>query len=130
MPTEKEYDHQSHLCCKDVKMNCYVALSYLQVTIKASKTDPFRQGVDLYLGATGKELCLMASVFSCMAARGDDAKGPLSKWGNGNFLTRDKFVWCLRMALVEAGYPADKFAGHSIQIGMATTAVDAEFRSH
>ena len=73
-------------------MNCHVALSYLQVTIKASRRDSFRQGVDLYLGATGKELCLMASVLSFMAASRDDAKGPLSKWGNGNFLTKDKFV--------------------------------------
>ena len=47
IPSEKKYNHQSHLCYENVKVDCHVALSYFQVTIKASKTDPFRQGLDL-----------------------------------------------------------------------------------
>ena len=64
MPSEREYDPQSHLCYEDVKVDCHSAPTYIQVTLKASKTDPFRQGVVLYLGATGKELCPVAAVLS------------------------------------------------------------------
>ena len=106
MPSEREYDPQSHLCYEDVKVDCHSAPTYVQVTLKASKTDPFRQGVVLYLGATGKELCPVAAVLSFMVARGN-IRGPLFTWKNGLFLTRDKFVRCLRTALGEAGYPAD-----------------------
>ena len=49
IPSEREYDHQSHLCYEDVRVDCHTAPS-----LKATKTDPFRQGVVLYLGATGK----------------------------------------------------------------------------
>ena len=64
MPSEREYDHQSHLCYEDVRVDCHTTPSYIQVTIKVSKTDPFRQGVVLYLGATRKELCPVAAVLS------------------------------------------------------------------
>ena len=46
----------THLCHEDVKVDSHTAPSYIQVRLKASKTDPFRQGVELHLGATGKEL--------------------------------------------------------------------------
>lgn len=120
-PSEKEYDVQSHLCHEDVKVDSHIAPSYIQVSLKASKTDPFRQGVELHLGATGKELCPVAAVLGFMAARGG-SKGPLFMWKDGQFLTRDKFVKCMRAALEEAGYPASKYAGHSFRIGAATTA--------
>ena len=117
----REYDHQSHLCYEDVRVDCHTAPSNIQITLKGSKTDPFRQEVVLYLGATGKELCPVAAVLSFMVARRNSG-GPLFTWRNGCFSTRDKFVKCLRTALGEAGYLADKFAGHSFRIGAATTA--------
>ena len=109
-------------------MDCHSAPTYIQVPLKASKTDPFRQGVVLYLGATGKELCPVAAVLSFMVARGN-TRGPLFTWKNGLFLMRDKFVRCLRTALGEVGYPADKFAGHSFWIGGRPRQGDAGFRS-
>ena len=121
MPSEVEYDQQSHLCHEDVKVYSHTAPSYIQVRLKASKTDPFRQGVELHLGATGKELCPVAAVLSFMAVRGN-SRGPLFTWRDGRFFTRDKFVKCMRAALDKAGYPADKYAGHSFRIGAATTA--------
>lgn len=42
---------------------------YLQVVIKASKTDPYRQGVQLYIEATDTELCPVTAVISFMVAR-------------------------------------------------------------
>ena len=59
----------THLCYEDIRVDRHVVPSYVQVRLKASKTDPSRQGVDLYLGVTGKELCLVAAVLDFMAAR-------------------------------------------------------------
>jgi len=104
-------------------VDCHSAPSYIQVRLKASKTDPFRRGVNLYLGATRKELCPVAAVLSFMVARGD-AQGPLFTWRNGQYLTREKFVKGLRSALEEVRHPVDKYVGHSfrINIGAAITA--------
>ena len=93
----------------------------IQVRIKASKTDPFRQGVSIYMGATGKQLCPVVAVLSYMVERGN-SPGPLFQWQDGTYLTRDNFVHSLREALSLAGYPPEKFAGHSFRIGAATTA--------
>ena len=120
-PLEAEFDQQSHLCCEDVRVDSHTAPSYIQVRLKASKTDPFRQGVELHLGATGKELCPVAAVLSFMAVRGS-SRGPLFTWRYGHFLTRDKLVKCMQAALGKAGYPASKYVGHNFRIGAATTA--------
>lgn len=120
-PSEGEYDKQLHLCHKDVKVDSHTAPSYIQIRLKVSKTVPFRQGMNLHLGATGKELCLVTAVLSFMATRGG-SKGPLFTWRDGRFLTREKFVKCMRAVLEIAGYPVSKYAGHTFRIGTATTA--------
>ena len=89
--------------------------------IKCSKTDPFRLGVTLYIGATNTELCPEAAVIDYMLARGSK-EGPLFLWQNGCFLTRERFVQDVREALMAAGLVAANYAGHSFHIGAATTA--------
>ena len=91
------------------------------MTIKASKTDPFWQGVILYLGATGCKLCPVVAVLEYMVARGTE-EGPLFVWDNGKYLTRERFVASMRSALTVAGYNAKDYAGHSFRIGAASTA--------
>ena len=87
---------------------------YLEVRIKASKTDPFRQGVSVFLGVTGGDLCPMV-------LRGQDA-GPFFRFARGNLLTRERFVVAVRSALESVGYHSSHYAGHSFRIGAATTA--------
>ena len=48
----------------------------LRVHLKASKTDPFRAGVDVFVGATGNDLCPVSAVLSFLVVRGA-APGPL-----------------------------------------------------
>lgn len=88
--------------------------------IKASKHRPFRHGVTLCIGAMDGQLCPVAAVSSHMVARGNET-GPLFKWTDGRFLTWDKFVTWMRMALKTAGVAGKKYAGHSFHIGAATT---------
>ena len=89
--------------------------------IEASKMDPYRQGVKVYVGITDNELCPVAAVFSFMLLRGN-SPGPLFKRSDGKYLTRQAFVSLLRSALMEVGHNANKYAGHSFRIGVASTA--------
>ena len=56
-PAEAEFDNQVHLCYEDVRVDSQLNPSYIQVTLKASKTDPYMQGITVYMGRTYNELC-------------------------------------------------------------------------
>ena len=71
------------------------------ITIKASKTDPYRQG-----GLT------------------TDEPGPLFRFANKQVLTRERFVIHMGSAFPKAGLNSDVYAGHSFRIGTATVAHD------
>ena len=49
---------------------------YVHITIKQSKTDPFRQGISLFVGITEHAVCLVKSILPYLALRGD-GDGPL-----------------------------------------------------
>jgi len=123
-PTVNSYDPEVLLCYGDIRIDSHSSPTFLQVKIKASKIDPFGQGVTLYIGATGSELCPVAVVVSYMMDRGTKP-GPFFIWTDrrtGRYLTRDYFMSAIRTALVAAGLTAKNYAGHSFRIGVATTA--------
>ena len=93
----------------------------LRVNIKASKNDPFRQGVVIFIGRTGNKLCPVSAVLSYLAKRGSD-KGMLFRYEDRRLLTRDRFVASVREALSAAGIDCKSYAGHSFRIGAATAA--------
>lgn len=120
-PSETGYDPDLHLSFGDVRVDNYVQPKYIEVHLKASKTDPFRKGVTVYIGATNSDICPVAAVLSYLVRRGSD-KGPLFMFSDKRLLTRDRFVKSLREGLREAGIKEDNYAGHSFRIGAATTA--------
>ena len=120
-PSDRGYDPEWHLSYSDVRADTRTIPDFLQVTIKASKTDPFRKGVTIFLGRTRNELCPVAASLQYMIQRGG-APGPLFKFGDGRYLTRDRFVSAVRSALNVAGINPSLYAGHSFRIGAATTA--------
>ena len=94
----------------------------VQITLKCSKTDPFRKGVDIVLGTTGNELCPVNALFDYLRMRGG-APGPLLVHRDGSPLTRPHFVTKIRTALTSLGYSnTSQFSGHSFRAGAATTA--------
>ncbi len=121
VPSDIGFDPSVHLCHGDVLVDNTSHPQYLTVRLKASKTDPFRKGVTVYLGVTGTELCPVAAVLNFMVLRGNTV-GPFFRFSNGRFLTRDRFVAQLRKALQAAGFDPKQFAGHSFRKGAATTA--------
>ncbi len=44
--------------------------SLLQIHLKPSKTDPFRKGVDVFIGSSGDDLCPVRAMATYLAARG------------------------------------------------------------
>ena len=121
MLSPKEYDPAYHLGFKEVQVDSRSAPTFLQVQIKASMTEPFRQGVTVYVGCTDNGLCLVTAVLSYLMARGSDP-GPPFKWEDERFLTREAFLAAVRKALVEtSGLAAKDYAGHSFRIGAATS---------
>ena len=102
-------------------MNNRSSPEWMEVHIKASKTDPYRKGVTIYFGATGNDLCPVAALLGYMVLRGN-RDGPMFMFANGDHLTRDRFVAQLRQALTAAGMDCTLYAGHSFRIGAATTA--------
>ena len=93
----------------------------IQVTIKQSKTDPFRQGCKLCLGKTGANICPISAILPYLATRGS-CQGPLFILDDGIYLTRQLFASQLSAVLEQAGIDSKGYNTHSFRIGAATTA--------
>ena len=119
-PSETYFDPGANLCFDEIWVDCHSHPTYMQVILKASKTDPFRLGTSLFIGAIDSHLCPVAAVISFMLARGN-APGLLFTGKNGRYLTRDRFVTEIRKVLSAGGYKAQNYAGHNFRIGAATT---------
>ena len=52
MPSDIVYNPGAHLNFEDVSVDSIKNPQSLKVRIKASKTDPFRVGVDIFIGRT------------------------------------------------------------------------------
>ena len=120
VPHGTSYSPSLHLSHHDVAFDRRVDPSCLQVLIKVSKTDPFRQGCTLTLGQGRFPLCPVESLLSYLEIRGG-SDGPLFVRSNGAPLTRTVFTERLRRLLSQAGITGH-FGSHSFRIGAATTA--------
>ena len=110
-----------HLCLSDISVDNPASPSVIKVRIKQSKTDPFRKGIDLYVGKTNSDLCLVTAILGYLLSRGN-TPGPLFTYQDGSFLTRERLTRALREALAKAGLDASKYCSHSFRIGAASTA--------
>ena len=74
-PSLKEYEANVHLSVGDISLDSTQNPTVAQVRIKASKTDPFHQGISIFLGRTDTPLCPIAALTAYMAIRGG-SRGP------------------------------------------------------
>ena len=121
VPSDSERDPATHLLYGDVRLDNVFNPRFLKVTIKASKTDPFCRGVQIYLGRTESDLCPVAATLNYMVQKGNDS-GPFFRYSRSKFLTREKFTNEVRRALAAAGINSSKYVGHSFRIRAASTA--------
>ena len=115
------YDPGAHLSLADVAIDSHAHPSMVHLAIKASKTDPFRKGVHVFLGRTDKDICPVAALTSYLLVRGKEP-GPLFTFADGAPLSRSVLVSRVRGAISAAGLDPTPFSGHSFRIGAATTA--------
>ena len=50
VPSSSDFNPLFHLAVADIAVDSHAAPTYIRLTIKASKTDPFRKGCHLYIG--------------------------------------------------------------------------------
>ncbi len=116
------FDPGAHLTFNDVTVDSLQVPQLLRVRLKASKTDPFRVGVDVFIGKTDDDLCPVAAVLAYMVRRGH---GPVhSSSQDGSPLTRPRLVAEVKQSLEKAGVVSRAYAGHSFWSGAATTAAE------
>ena len=78
VPSDSAFNPSMHLAYGDVRADNASSSQFLEVRIKASKTDPFRVSVTVYLGRTNCALCPEAAVLGYMVNRGRSLWGILS----------------------------------------------------
>ena len=108
VPTETAYDPAVHLGVLDLAVDDAAQPTCLRLTIKQSKMDPFRKGVNRYVGRGQANLCLVAAVLGFLSVRGS-TPGPLFVFEDGRPLTRARFAREVQVALSAAGVDQSKY---------------------
>ena len=124
VPSPQAYDPSVHLNLNDIAVNSHSAPTIIRVRIKQSKMDPFRQAVDVFLGATNSAICPVDAVIRYIAVYSCPYPGPLFVLQSGLPLTHSYFVGHLQSALQQAGLDQSRFNSHSFRIGATTTAAE------
>lgn len=119
-PRPSGFDPAVHLSLHDVVVDSHLHPSAVLLTIKASKTDPFREGVRLYLPRTDRLLCPISSLANSLHHR-NIFLGPLFIFLDGTALSRRDVTDRLRIILAAAGVDGN-FLSRSFRIGAATFA--------
>ena len=120
-PSAESFDPEVHLCFSDLALDSHTEPTMVCLRIKQSKTDPFRQGVDVFLGKTEAPICPVKALVKYIGIR-NPGPGPLFVRNNGAPLTRSYLVENLQAALRREGLDDSQYNGHSFRIGAATTA--------
>ncbi|XP_006814835.1 uncharacterized protein LOC102809479 [Saccoglossus kowalevskii] len=98
----------------------------LNVRIKASKTDPFRQGQIIVIAASDSSVCAVRAYHRYSANTSHLRQSPAFQFTIGDYLTRQKLTHVLQIHLVQGGVPnITQFTSHSFRSGAATTAAAA-----
>ena len=118
---DNSFDPHVNLSVGDIAIDSHLKPSLMRITLKASKTDPFRHGVQIFIGHTGNELCPVTAMLRYVAIRGN-SPGQLFQFADGRPLTRQRLVDQLRKVLREVNIDCSAYCGHSFRIGAATAA--------
>ena len=76
VPNLASFSSSIHLTVRDIAVDGASSPSCLRVTIKASKTDPFRKGADLHIGLGSHPLCAVQAMMAYLSIQGS-APDPL-----------------------------------------------------
>lgn len=119
----RQFNPSSDLSFQDVAIDSIDHPQVIRITLKTSKTDPFKEGAEIHIRRTNNDLCPVAALLAWLVKRGN-APGPLFHFASGTPLTRANFVGELKRAINAIGMNAERFSGHSFRAGAATTAAN------
>lgn len=119
-PNVHSFLPESTLCYNDITLQN----TQISLTLKASKTDPFRSGTTVRLAANGSPLCPVAALSAFMMNHPSQS-GPLFVFHDGKYLTREKISKYLKQFI--SSMPVKNVSSHSFRIGAATTAARAGY---
>jgi len=128
VPSMTLFNDSTHLTVQNIAVDSLSNPSCLQVLIKASKTDPFRQGCTIVIGKGSSPLCAIEALTIYLPFRGNKP-GPLFLLEDGSPLTRAILTDRLRHILQVSGIPGN-YSSHSFRIGAATTAAKVGIPDH
>ena len=125
------FDPTTNLSIQDIS----VQEDHAILTLKQSKTDPFRRGVQIKLFCVGSSICPKCQLHEYLALR--TAVFPTSLQTDSCFvndygepLSRAEFIHHLKVILSACGYNATAYSGHSFRSGAATSAASANIQDH
>ena len=121
MPSACEYDPSVHLNLSDVAIDNHQSPSVVWLHIKQSKTDPFRQGVEVFLGRSESAVCPVRAIVWYIGVR---KLGPGPLFNPGVRSAPHKVLSGCRTTRGTEGVGMDEslYNGHSFRIGAVTTA--------
>ena len=123
-PNVSQYDPTVHLSFSDLAVDNRSAPSLVQITIKESKTDPFRRGVQVCLGKTDTAICPVEAIIQYLTFHGT-TPGPLFITADQEPLTRWIVAMSLSSYIKETGLDVTHYNTHGFRIGAATSAMAA-----
>ena len=114
-----KFEEEFTLCFSDVRLNPTSA----SIKIKASKTDPYREGVTITIASNGTTICPIVALSAYMAIH-PSGTGPLFQFADGRYLTRKGLMAVLNLIKPDN---IRNMSTHSFRIGAATTAAAAGY---
>ena len=128
VPSLASFSPLLHLSIQDIFVDSSANPSCLRVKIKASKTDPFRNGCFIHIGRGNFALCALQSVMAYVAVRGSFC-GALFLSQDGRPISRAILTSRIRDILARVEVPGN-FSSHSFLIGAATMAARSGIPDH
>ena len=77
--SDSSFDPSVNLVMDDIAIDNPANPTLVRVSIKASKTDPSRKGVSIFLGRTYNDICPIAALLAYLAAQGQQGFGSSAK---------------------------------------------------
>ena len=121
-PSASQFNPLVHLSTTNVS---FTSTGCLTLHLKASKTDPYRQGCSLLIAPSHRSVCVLRALRKYLALRLTSGTSPLYVFQSGNYLTRAKVTTIIRTLLQRLGISSELYASHSFRIGAATSAAEA-----
>ena len=121
IPAGGSYDPSCHPSLHNVAVDNRANPCLLQLLLRQSKTDPFKQGIKVYMGATDSTVCPIQAVLSYLKQR-STKPGPLFITEKGKGWTRSMFSSSLKSILHKLKLNQHGYNTHSFWIGATISA--------